>query len=174
MKKILSLLAILISMQVYCQNIYVKALPTYFISKTTKPAVGILGAAGVQLNRYAKAGIGGGYYKIQGYGKGFGLVGLDLNVCDFSKNKILPFIHTSAYYPIYKNTVRYGEVDYVSKGSFQIQFSGGVSLPVGKARMLISGGISDLLYTTTVTSPVSKNKERTVIHMFVLSVGALL
>lgn len=174
MKKILLLVTLIISLNSYSQ-VYVKAAPTLFMPKHTSSKVGVLGAVGKQLTRYTKAGIGGGYFKLNGYDKGFGLVGVDLNVTDFNKRKLLPFIHTSAYYPIYRDTETHGTVDYVSTGKFQIQFSGGVSFPILKeSHLFISGGVSDLLYTTTVESPISKSQDRIVLHMWILSAGILL
>lgn len=161
-----------ISLNSYSQT-YIKVSPTLFIPKHSDASPGVLGAVGIQLNRYAKAGVSGGYLKMQGMDKGVGLIGLDLNVCDYSKRKVLPTIHTSVYYPIY-NSASEGLISYESTGTFHIQFSGGISIPIAKRQsVFVTGGISQLMYNTTFkTAPGTK--ERTVINMFIISAGLFL
>ena len=160
------------SLNSYSQT-YIKVSPTLFIPKHSDASPGVLGSVGVQLNRYAKAGVSGGYLKLQGMDKGVGLIGVDLIVCDYGKRKILPTIHTSAHYPIY-NSASEGPISYESTGTFHIQFSGGVSIPIAQRQsVFVTGGISQLIYKTTFkTAPGTK--ERTVINMFVISAGVLL
>lgn len=173
MKKLLTIAALFISSIGYSQHLYVKALPTYFVSRGYSPKIGGIGAVGVALSRYAKGGLGVGYHKIDGVDKGFALIGADLSVCDFAKKKILPIIHTSAYYPIHKNTTTFNDIDYTTKGKFQIQFSTGISLPMENYRIIISGGVSDLLYTTTTKTLTSKTEDRIDRKLFLLSAGIL-
>jgi hypothetical protein len=173
MKRIFTLIALVVSYVSYGQHLYVKALPTYFVSRGYKPNPGGIAAIGVALSRYAKGGIGAGYHKIDGLKGGFTLIGADISVCDFKRKKVLPIIHTSAYYPIHNSTYKQGDIEYNTKGKFQIQFSAGVSLPMENYRIIISGGVSDLLYTTTTKTPTSKNEERTVRRLFLISAGIL-
>jgi hypothetical protein len=173
MKKLLTIAALLASSIGYCQHLYVKALPTYFVSRGYSPKIGGIGAVGLALSRYAKGGLGMGYNQVDGIKKGFALIGADLSVCDFAKKKILPIIHTSAYYPINNYTIKEGGFEYIIKGKFQYQFSAGVSFPMENYRIILSGGVSDLLYTTTTQTATSKNEERVVRRLFLLSAGIL-
>lgn len=173
MKKLLTIIALLISSIGYSQHLYVKALPTYFISRGYSPKIGGIGAVGVAFSKYAKGGLGMGYSQVDGIKKGFALVGADLSVCDFSKKKILPIIHTSAYYPINNYTFNEGGINYSIKGKFQYQFSVGVSFPMDSYRIILSGGVSDLLYSTTTQTSTTKNEERVVRRLFLISAGIL-
>jgi len=173
MKKLLTIAALLVSSIGYSQHLYVKALPTYFISRGYKPKVGGIGAVGLAISRYAKGGLGMGYNQVDGIKKGFALVGADLSVCDFTKKKVLPIIHTSAYYPINNSTIKEGGIEYSIKGKFQYQFSAGVSFPMENFRIILSAGVSDLLYSTTTKTSTTKNEEREVRRLFLISAGIL-
>jgi hypothetical protein len=173
MKQLHTIAALLISTFSYSQHLYVKALPAYFISRGYSPKIGGIGAVGVAISKYSKGGLGMGYSQADGIKKGFALIGADLSVCDFSKKKILPIIHTSAYYPINNSTVKEGGIEYSIKGKFQYQFSAGVSFPMEKYRIIISGGISNLIYSTTTQIATSKTEERVVRNLFLISAGIL-
>jgi hypothetical protein len=173
MKKLFTVATLLMSLCSYSQHLYVKALPTCFISRGYKPKIGGIGAVGVAISRFAKGGVGLGYNQVDGIKKGFALIGADVSVCDFVRKKILPIIHTSAYYPINNYTVRESGIEYAIKGKFQYQFSAGVSFPMENYRLILSGGVSDLLYTITTQTSTSKNEERFVRRLFLVSAGIL-